>query len=78
MFSRSIAMFFHGKKMTDSETADQQICDVSLNLRVSCVSVVKTFMTHPGYVIEEFRALIRSGNPDTFALDTERFVQGKE
>jgi len=41
MFSQFITMFFHGEKMTDCETADQQICGVSLYLRVSCVSVVK-------------------------------------
>ena len=49
MFSRSIALFFNGEEKTDCETADQQISDVSLSLRVSCVSVVKTFMNHPGY-----------------------------
>ena len=40
-------MFFHGEEKTDCETADQQICDVSLSLRVARVSVVKTFMNNP-------------------------------
>jgi len=47
MFSHLIAMFFHGEKKTDCETVDQQICDVSLYLRVSCVWVVKTLMNNP-------------------------------
>jgi len=41
-------MFFNGEEKTDCKTADQQVCDESLSLRVSGVSVVKTFMNNPG------------------------------